>query len=334
MTDTSGSSRLREEEVRPANLFDEYLRLAEIDVVTYFSEADRTPVACPACGSLGEVAFSKKGFVYEECPACETLFVSPRPPADAFSRYYTEAPSVEFWATDFYRATADSRREKLWRPKAKRVVDAIRRHGDARYSIVDIGGGYGIFAEEVGAIWSQRVVIIEPGPALGAQCRQRGLDVVQAFMADVRRDQLPDGPLAFTSFELMEHLHDPGDFLADVHTVMTTGDLLIFTTLSSHGIDVRSLWDRSRSVAPPHHINLLNPRSMSLLCESIGFEVLAGTTPGRLDVDILEVQQGDIDSRFLRSFLRFATEFEKAELQEALAALGWSSHMEFVVRKP
>ena len=87
-------------------------------------------------------------------------------------------------------------------------------------------------------------------------------------------------------------------------------------------------------MAPPHHINLLNPRSMSLLCESIGLDVLSATTPGRLDVDIMEVQQDDIDSRFLRSFLKFATEFEKTELQEALVALGRSSHMEFVVRKP
>lgn len=334
MSEVVGSSRLREEEIRPADLFDEYLRLAAIDVGTYFSETDRTAVACPACGSRGEVAFSKEGFVYEECPACETLFVSPRPPAEAFSRYYTEAPSVEFWATDFYRATAESRREKIWRPKAQRVVDAIRRHGDEHHSIVDIGGGYGIFAEEISAIWDRSVTIIEPGPALAEQCRSRGLEVVQAFMADVRREQLPEGPLTFTSFELVEHLHDPGDFLSAVHRVMASGDLLIFTTLSSHGIDVRSLWDRSRSVAPPHHINLLNPRSMSLLCESIGLEVLSATTPGRLDVDIMEVQQDDIDSRFLRSFLKFATEFEKTELQEALAALGWSSHMEFVVRKP
>jgi hypothetical protein len=177
------------------------------------------------------------------------------------------------------------------------------------------------------------VTIIEPGPALAEQCRSRGLQVVQAFLSDVSETDLPRGPRTFTSFELMEHLHDPGDFLRDVHGVMGPSDLLFFTTLSSHGIDVRSLWERSRSVAPPHHINLLNPRSMSHLCETVGFEVLSATTPGRLDVDIMDVQRDDIDSRFLRSLLQFASEAEKSAVQDLFASLGWSSHMEFVVRR-
>ena len=334
MSEVVGSSRLREEEIRPADLFDEYLRLAAIDVGTYFSETDRTAVACPACGSRGEVAFSKEGFVYEECPACETLFVSPRPPAEAFSRYYTEAPSVEFWATDFYRATAESRREKIWRPKAQRVVDAIRRHGDEHHSIVDIGGGYGIFAEEISAIWDRSVTIIEPGPALAEQCRSRGLEVVQAFLADVAEGSLPSGPRTFTSFELFEHLHDPLAFLNDVASLMSSGDLLLMTTLSSHGIDIRSLWDRSKSVSPPHHVTFFNPASLRVVLEHAGLEVLEVNTPGRLDIDIMEGQVDDIDSRFLRSFLRTASADDKAEMQRLLASSGWSSHVEVIARQP
>jgi hypothetical protein len=334
VADVAQSTRLREEEIRPAELFNEYLRLAAIDVSTYFSESDRSPVPCPACGATGEVAFAKQGFVYEECPDCETLFVSPRPPAEAFSRYYTEAPSVEFWATDFYRATAESRREKLWRPKAQRVVDAITRHGDEHHSVVDIGGGYGIFAEEIAAIWNHSVTIIEPGPALAEQCRSRGLQVVQAFLADVVDGDLPPGPRTFTSFELFEHLHDPLAFLNDVASLMASGDLLLMTTLSSHGIDIRSLWDKSKSVSPPHHVNFFNPVSLRLVLESAGLEVLEVNTPGRLDIDIMEGQVEDVDSRFLRSFLRSASPEDKAEMQRLLASSGWSSHIEVIARRP
>ena len=334
MSDSSGLSQLREEEIRPADLFNEYLRLAAIDVGVYFAEADRTAVLCPACGSAGDFAFSKQGFAYEECPSCETLFVSPRPPAEAFSRYYTEAPSVEFWATDFYRATAESRREKLWRPKAQRVVDAIMRHGDEHHSVVDIGGGYGIFAEEISAIWDRQVTIVEPGPALAEQCRSRGLQVVQAFLADVADGSLPSGPRTFTSFELFEHLHDPLAFLNDVASLMASGDLLLMTTLSSHGIDIRSLWEKSKSVSPPHHVNFFNPVSLRLVLENAGLEVLEVNTPGRLDIDIMEGQVDDVDSRFLRSFLRTANTDDKAEMQRLLAKSGWSSHVEVVARQP
>ena len=36
VADVAQSTRLREEEIRPADLFNEYLRLAAIDVGTYF----------------------------------------------------------------------------------------------------------------------------------------------------------------------------------------------------------------------------------------------------------------------------------------------------------
>ena len=38
--------------------------------------------------------------------------------------------------------------------------------------IIDIGGGYGIFAEEMQKINSQSVMIIEPGPDLAEICRK------------------------------------------------------------------------------------------------------------------------------------------------------------------
>jgi len=35
----------------------------------------------------------------------------------------------------------------------------------------------------------------------------------------------------------------------------------------------------------------------------------------------------------LRSLLQFASETEKSAVQDLFASLGWSSHMEFVVRR-
>ena len=108
---------MKEEEIRPAKIFDEYLRLAKEDADTYFGEAERQNVDCPACGGKGVFAFVKYGFDYENCPECHTLFVNPRPVAETFSRYYTESPSSKYWASTFYKKTADVRREKLWKPQ-------------------------------------------------------------------------------------------------------------------------------------------------------------------------------------------------------------------------
>jgi hypothetical protein len=78
---------MKEEEIRPKRIFDEYLRLAERDTQKYFTGCEHQSVCCPACGLEGLYSFTKHGFDYEECPACQTLFVSPRP-AVLFSRYY------------------------------------------------------------------------------------------------------------------------------------------------------------------------------------------------------------------------------------------------------
>jgi len=51
---------MKEEEIRPQRIFDEYLRLAKKDTEVYFSDVETIMGACPACDSLGEPAFNIK----------------------------------------------------------------------------------------------------------------------------------------------------------------------------------------------------------------------------------------------------------------------------------
>jgi len=79
---------LKEEEIRPKVVFDEFLNLAKNDIKTYFATSPRTAIVCPACTSDGEQAFRKNEFDYALCPECQTLLVSPHPAAEAFNIYY------------------------------------------------------------------------------------------------------------------------------------------------------------------------------------------------------------------------------------------------------
>lgn len=325
---------MKEEEIRPQKIFDEYLRLAKQDTETYFGGVEKVIGTCPACETVGEPAFVKFGFTYETCPKCLSLFVNPRPVVEAFSRYYTESPSSQFWATTFYKETAEARREKLWKPKARLIRETLERYAATNHTLVDIGGGFGLFAEEIRNICGQAPVVIEPGPHLAAVCREKSLPVIQKFLEEVVTADLPVGPKAFVSFELFEHLHDPATFLRQLNGLMTTGDLFIFTTLSGSGVDIQALWEDSKSVTPPHHLNFLNPRSVTLLLTRLGFENLAVTTPGKLDIDILINNRAAIKDRFWQTFVATATDAEKAAWQEMIATTGWSSHMMVVCRKP
>jgi len=325
---------MKEEEIRPQKIFDEYLSLAKQDTETYFSEVEKISSVCLACESVADHAFDKNGFSYEVCPNCQTLFVNPRPVALAFSKYYTESPSSRYWASTFYKETAEARHEKLWKPKAHLILQTLEKYNSSEYMLVDVGGGFGLFAEEIRSLSGKTPVVIEPGPDLAAACRDKSLHVIEKFLEDVAPADLPSGAKAFVSFELFEHLHDPSAFLGQLMELMNSKDLFIFTTLSGAGVDIQTLWEDSKSVMPPHHLNFLNPRSVELLLNQLGFESLSITTPGKLDIDILENNFEAIKDRFWRTFIATASPDQKEEWQAMIAASGWSSHMMVVCRKP
>jgi len=325
---------ITEEEIRPPNLFQTYLDLATEDIKEFFADASREPMACPACDSEGELAFEKLGFAYRECQHCWSLWVSPRPTFEAFVSFYSNSASSQYWAEVFYPAVESVRREKLWRPKAEQIGEIASGLSVAFNNVIDIGGGSGTFAEEFRALSDLSVVVIEPSPESAAACRERGITVIESFLEDVKPNELPQGHSIFTSFELFEHVHDPRHWLASIADLMRSEDVLVVTTLSSLGLDIRTLWDQSASVSPPHHINFLNPASMSKLATHVGLEPLRVFTPGVLDLDIMRNNRNKVTDRFWGSVLDASDDDELSRWQQFISDAGRSSHMWAVLRKP
>ncbi len=320
---------VKEEEIRPEKVFNEYLELARKDITTFFSNVQRRDFACPVCEVIGELWVEKNGFQYRKCSSCLSIFVSPRPVREAFDAYYTDSPSTKFWATSFYKITESARREKLWKPKAESVARSIRQmEGDRKISyIIDIGGGYGIFDEEIRQIIDIHPIVIEPSVHLAEVCRSKNLEVIEKFMEDIAPGELPEGRKCFVSFELFEHLHDPLVFLETVYRTMQKDDVLIFTTLSGMGLDILVLGENAKALSPPHHLNFMNPKSIAKLLEKVGFEVIEAKTPGKLDVDILNNGKHFIKDIFWKNLLEYADGEELERIQEFISDAGLSSHM-------
>ena len=114
---------------------------------------------------------------------------------------------------------------------------------------------------------------------------------------------------------------------------MHPGDLFLFSTLPGTGLDILTLWEDSKSVFPPHHLNFLNPESVSILLERIGFECVRVTTPGELDFDIMMNNRTKIKDRFWRTFIEHASKETRSRWQEYITDTGWSSHMVIFCRK-
>lgn len=329
---------MKEEDIRPQDLFGRYLELARADAHDYFQDKGGfLEVACPACGTKESCpAFDKDGFAYVFCAACHSLYNSPRPTPEMIARYYQEAPSVKFWATDFYKATEAQRRQSIFAPRAQYIAGLAQEYGLGGGFFLDLGCGYGTMLEEVArsGVFA-RVGGVDCSPDLAAVSRSKGFAVCPKAVEELEPS---DGPANLAaSFEVLEHLFDPAAFLAGAARVLRPRGLLLLTTLTCDGFDIRLLGMRSKAVQPPYHLNLLSLRGVELLLGRCGLEPLALETPGRLDVDIVRnalAQDASLAvDPFLREIVQSNDEGLRQAFQDFLAAHRLSSHLRVVARR-
>jgi 2-polyprenyl-3-methyl-5-hydroxy-6-metoxy-1,4-benzoquinol methylase len=291
--------------------------------------AEFVEVPCPACfGERSELAFEKQSFAYRSCVDCRTLFMSPRPSPEVMAAYYAQSENYRYWADHIFPASEAARREKIHRPWLERVVDYCGRAGVPRGLLVEVGPGFGTFAELARERFD-RVQAVEPTPELAEACRRRGVAVVERRFESVGDEIAP--PDVLVAFEVIEHLFDPGGFVRQCARLLPAGRLLVLSCPNGLGFDVAQLGAESLAV-DPEHVNLFNPVSLRRLVGSCGFEVMEASTPGRLDAEfvrtaVLEGRHDLSGQPFLRRVLIDEWERLGPAFQQFLAEHGLSSHM-------
>lgn len=327
---------MKEQDIRNPQTHQRYLEMVREDAARFFGNASKLEEAlCPACQtSEYQKEFVKFGFSYVSCVSCRTLYVNPRPKVEPLKEFYVRSPSSRYWVEEFFKPVAEARREKIFRPRATLVAKLLPSL--ATETVGDVGAGFGLFLAELRPFWPQaRLVAIEPSPEMAAICRGKGLAVEESTIEDLEGRDGSFGLL--TAFELLEHLHTPKDLIEKAFRLLRPGGHLLATTLSGEGFDIQLLWEQSKSVFPPHHLNFLNPVSFKLLCEKVGFVVESIETPGVLDWDIVEgaLRRGEVKlDRFWRHLGRFGSPEAKRELQQWIGRHAFSSHMRVLARRP
>ena len=249
--------------------------------------------------------------------------------------YYSQSETYQVWGEYIFPASEARRREKICKPMLQAVVEACARYGVATGHLMEVGPGFGTFAALARTAFD-RVSAVERTPAMAAACRRQGVNVYETAIEDLPETfDDPADVLAF--FEVIEHIFDPGDFLRIGARLLRPGGLLVLTCPNGAGFDTQVLGARSVAV-DTEHVNLFNPRSLSLLVERLGFEVLEVATPGRLDAELVReaVLDGSFDvsaQPFLKQLL--VDDFERlgAPFQRFLADNGLSGNMRLIARK-
>lgn len=337
------TNRLSEAAIRPSELMEEQARLFAEDTARLIDKRpDFIEVSCPACSSDNRcIAFEKTGMPFVTCTHCETLFASPRPRPEHLADYYRNAQHYTYWSEMIFPASEVARRENVFRPRVRLLQALCQRFAIPNRILMEVGAGFGIFCEEIQQSGLfERVIAVEPTPNLAQDCRKRGLEVIESPIEQVERQHLLSGSQqidVIVSFEVIEHLFSPRDFIQQCADLLESGGVLMLSCPNGKGFDIEILGQKSVAI-DVEHINLFNPASLSSLLERCGFDVIDCRTPGQLDAELVRnaMLAGDLDPAahpFLRRVLLDDWEKSGHAFQQFIADNGLSSHMLLTARK-
>ncbi len=294
-------------------------------------------VACPACGAdEGVLEFEKYSFNFDKCSQCRTVYMNPRATPEILADFYGQSVLYEYWNRHIFPATRSVRMERIFRQRVQRIIDLCKRLNMSPDVLVEVGSAAGMFCEESQASgFFKRIIGIEPSAVQAATCRSIGIEIIESTLEQIDGLDTPADIVA--SFETIEHVYSPRNFLGRCYDLLSSGGLLVLTCPNYEGFDIMTLGVLSDSL-DAEHINMFNPAALKRLVESIGFEVLDLSTPGELDAELVrnKVLEGLYwleTQPFLRKLLIDDWESRGGQFQEYLKAEGLSSHMWLAARR-
>lgn len=322
---------IEEENIRPENLFSDFLEKCAEDAENFFDKNKFHEIPCPACGHTDIASeFHKHSFRYVECSKCFSLYSSPRPSLDELSRYYSNSESSRFWVNQIIKKTKKERNESILLPNVKRIGELFPECAQKNHKIIDIGASSGAFLQGWKTTYPKaELYAVEPSNDGAQSCRELGAITLEGVIEDVADEIEQTGDIV-SCFEVIEHVHDPLAFAKAILKVVAPNGKAIITGLGVEGFDIQLLWEKSRSIMPPHHLNFLSTKGIESAFLKAGFSKVEIFTPGRLDVDIVEhaVNRGEYNysTRFEKLLMSKAKKSREA-FQDFLAKNELSSHI-------
>lgn len=192
------------------------------------------------------------------CTTCDLVY-APSPPAE------------DFLHAAYADADFDSGPEAI--AAAKTYAGALEPHLQAltgRNAAVDVGAGSGPLLPFLQAQGFTPVVGIEPSRAAidAAPPEVRPLLREGMFSASML---IGETPSLICSFMTLEHLRDPGDFVATAHSMLEPGGALAVVVHNWRAPLNRLLGLRS-PIIDVEHLQLFSPKALRELLQQAGFE--------------------------------------------------------------
>jgi len=181
---------------------------------------------CPLCGAIASEVVAQRGrdgapLTTVMCISCGHVFTSPIPTAVELAAYYGEKYRED------YKNVAQPKPKHVLRAgkRALERLDILRRHTRRPARLLDVGAGGGEFVYLANKAGFQARGI-EPNRGYAAHAREAlGIDVKAATFQDAA---VAPGSLGIvTIHHVLEHLPDPKIALAQIHTWLAPGGVLM-----------------------------------------------------------------------------------------------------------
>ena len=329
---------LTENSIRPKTLMHGQKKAMNADIEWLKNRSiDFIDIDCPACGSSNSKLLYKKYYLrHLLCKNCLTQYVSPRPTKALLADFYKNSLNYAYWAKYIFSASADVRKEKIFKPRAQFLINCLKKK-KIKGKLLEIGAAYGYFCEEIKKFkYFDKVIGIEPTPDLAKILRSKNIDVIESSYEEAKLIFKFD---AIVNFEVIEHLFNPKEFLQWCFNNLNPGGCLYLTCPNIGGFETKVLGKESDTV-DHEHLNLFNTTSIKELVEDVGFEKVVVTTPGVLDFDIVKQSylSKKINKNRLGSFLLSLIESKSSDVekkfQQYLIKSNNSTHMMLLAYKP
>ena len=294
---------------------------------------------------LGELIGSSNNFDIIECVECGFKHVTPIPSDNDLEKFY----SHEYYQMDkpFYIEHYIEDKEWWDLVYADRYEILESNLPPNRRKILDIGSGPGLFMK-LGESLGWQVKGIEPSTEAAKYSKEiLKLDIEEVFFDETSAKTLGKFDV-INMGEVLEHLPDPAAVLNLAHRTLNEDGLIClivpndfnpFQEILHESVGFKPWW-----IAPPHHLNYFNQRSLTSLVEGCGFEVVLKETTFPIEMFLMMgenyIDDNDLGRKchglrkqFEINLLKFGNKELRRKLYSGFASAGVGREILMIARK-
>ncbi|HPG37927.1 MAG TPA: methyltransferase domain-containing protein [bacterium] len=183
---------------------------------------------CPICGHTGcDLTIEQNGFKVHNCPACNTLFVHPRPDDQFLRNWYSEEEKKKRWNNDLQQAIIANHKQNEFNycHYFKVLQETVTLTGKGK--VLDIGCFDGLFLQQFKTMGYECTGIDLNEGLLRYGRENYGLDLKCGAVYDFR---FPDNSFDIIIFhQVLEHQADPVAFITEVKRILTDDGIIFFS---------------------------------------------------------------------------------------------------------